>query len=64
VRILIYSFFFIAMPLSSLGQEFQKQDFSIKVGVEEVRIDATVLDRKGRQITDLTAGDLFAIPVQ
>jgi hypothetical protein len=39
------------------GQTPKEQDFSIKVGVEEVRIDATALDRKGRQVPDLTAGD-------
>jgi VWFA-related protein len=35
----------------------QERDFAMKVGVEEVRIDAVVLDNKGRQITDLTADD-------
>jgi VWFA-related protein len=34
-----------------------KQDFSIRVAVEEVRIDAVVVDKKGHQITDLTADD-------
>jgi VWFA-related protein len=29
----------------------------VRVGVEEVRLDAVVLDRKGHQITDLTADD-------
>lgn len=29
----------------------------IRVGVEEVRLDAVVLDKKGRQISDLTADD-------
>jgi hypothetical protein len=38
----------------------QEQPFKIRVNVAEVRIDAVVLDRKGRQITDLTAKD-FAI---
>jgi VWFA-related protein len=38
-------------------KEEPKKDFSIKVGVEEVRIDTLVLDNKGRQITDLTADD-------
>jgi len=33
------------------------QNFTIRIGVEEVRLDAVVLDGKGRQITDLTAGD-------
>jgi VWFA-related protein len=33
------------------------QEFNIQIAVEEVRIDAVVLDGKGRQITDLTAND-------
>jgi VWFA-related protein len=33
------------------------KDFKIMVGVEEVRLDTTVQDKKGRQITDLTADD-------
>jgi VWFA-related protein len=41
----------------ALAQTPQKSDFSIKVGVEEVRIDAVVLDSKGNPITDLTAND-------
>jgi len=35
----------------------EKEDYSIKVGVAEVRIDAIVLDKKGRQITGLTDAD-------
>jgi VWFA-related protein len=46
-----------ALLISALGQEPQEQEFSMKVGVEEVRIDAVVLDSKGRQVTDLTAND-------
>jgi VWFA-related protein len=33
------------------------QNFTIRIGVEEVRLDAVVVDGRGRQITDLTAGD-------
>lgn len=33
------------------------RDFTIRVGVDEVRLDAVVLDWKGRQITDLRAED-------
>ena len=33
------------------------KDFRIRVGVEEVRIDAVVLDNNGHQITDLSAND-------
>ena len=33
------------------------REFTIRIGVEEVRLDAVVLDKKGRQITDLTADD-------
>ncbi len=34
-----------------------KDDFTIKLGVEEVRLDVVVLDRKGRQVSDLTEKD-------
>jgi VWFA-related protein len=33
------------------------RDFTIRVAVEEVRLDAVVLDKKGRPISDLTADD-------
>jgi VWFA-related protein len=33
------------------------KDFRIRVGVEEVRLDAVILDKKGHQVTDLTADD-------
>jgi VWFA-related protein len=42
---------------TAYSQEQPKQDFSIRVGVEEVRIDAVVLDKKGNQVVDLTSGD-------
>jgi VWFA-related protein len=32
-------------------------NFTVRVAVEEVRMDVVVLDRKGRQITNLTAND-------
>jgi VWFA-related protein len=38
-------------------KEESQKEFAIKIGVEEVRIDAVALDSKGRQIPDLTAGD-------
>jgi VWFA-related protein len=37
--------------------ERPEKDFVIRVGVEEVRLDAVVVDKKGHQITDLTADD-------
>ncbi len=37
--------------------EAQEKGFTVRVAVEEVRFDAVVVDKKGRQITDLTAGD-------
>jgi VWFA-related protein len=48
-----------ANPASAVShpKEEPPKDFSLKVAVEEVRIDAVVLDRKGHQITDLTADD-------
>lgn len=33
------------------------KDLTIRIGVEEVRLDAVVVDSKGRAITDLTADD-------
>jgi VWFA-related protein len=39
------------------AQSGEKEDFKIRVGVEEVRLDAVVLDQKGHQITNLTSGD-------
>ena len=62
-------FFWLGFPLSAHTQEIRTTSsnsgdqvektgsFNIQVGVEEVRIDAVVVDGKGRQITDLTAGD-------
>jgi VWFA-related protein len=35
-----------------------EKDFTIRVGVEEVRLDAVILDKNGHQVTDLTADDL------
>jgi VWFA-related protein len=48
---------FMALSAADFAQQDQKQEFSIKVGVEEVRIDTMVLDRKGLQVTDLTVDD-------
>ena len=44
-------------PNFGLQNEKVDDDFKIKVDVKEVRIDATVVDGKGRQVTDLTADD-------
>jgi VWFA-related protein len=41
----------------SNGQNSDEKDFKIRIGVEEVRLDAVVLDRKGSQVTNLTVGD-------
>jgi VWFA-related protein len=48
------------IPSSKIGAAADASSvkgFSIRVSVEEVRIDAVILDGKGRQITDLTADD-------
>lgn len=58
------------MSLASYGQESKappqkgeeqagrtEKDFKVQVAVEEVRLDAVVLDKNGRQITDLAADD-------
>jgi VWFA-related protein len=65
IRAVILSHWFLfltALLLSvftfvSSAEEKQEQNFKIQVSVEEVRIDAVVLDKKGRQIADLTAKD-------
>ena len=41
---------------SDQGQA-QEKGFAVHVAVEEVRLDAVVVDKKGRQVTDLTAVD-------
>ena len=47
------------VPASDENQQTGKteKDFTIRIGIEEVRLDTVVLDQKGRQITDLTADD-------
>lgn len=63
-------FVFLALTIRSNGQQSPASPsagtaqagtadsgFTIRIGVEEVRLDAVVLDEKGRQITDLTAED-------
>jgi VWFA-related protein len=64
------AFFFLGLLLSSHGQENrslpptdgqksgnEEKGFKIRIDVEEVRLDAVVLDKNGHQITDLTADD-------
>ena len=47
-----------ASPAGGLEQKTNpEQDKTIRVAVDEIRIDAVVLNRKGRQITDLEAYD-------
>jgi VWFA-related protein len=52
-------FLVLAAAIPANGQEVGKPDpaFTIRVGVEEVRFDAVVVDAKGRPITDLVAND-------
>ena len=72
VRILhqTLAFFFLGLLISSHGQasrtspqtESQQSEnagkgFKIQIGVEEVRLDTVVLDKKGHQILDLTSDD-------
>ena len=40
-----------------LSESAQTEPFQIKLSVNEVRIDVVVLDKKGNQVTDLTAAD-------
>ena len=47
-------------PVQRFGEQGfgdPQPDFALKVTVREVRIDAVVLDKKGRQVTDLAADD-------
>jgi len=47
-----------ASPVDALEQRAKpEQDITVRVDVDEVRIDAVVLNWRGRQITDLTADD-------
>jgi VWFA-related protein len=55
--IILIGLFLLGLLLFSNAQEKIEEDFKIKISVEEVRIDAMVMDRKGRQITDLTSED-------
>ena len=65
-----FAFFFLGLLISSHGQESRvspqadgqpsentEKSFKIQIGVEEVRLDTVVLDKKGHQIVDLTADD-------
>ena len=55
----------LLLPTASMesSQEYVKQaedagrEFIIRIGVEEVRLDAVILDGNGHQVTDLTAQD-------
>ncbi len=47
----------LGMVTSKDGVGQTEKDFKIRVGVEEVRIDAVVLDSKSHQITDLNANE-------
>jgi VWFA-related protein len=52
----ILLFLFGSIAISD-GQDSGTADFTIRIAVEEVRIDVVALDRKGRQIADLTPDD-------
>jgi VWFA-related protein len=47
----------LALLIAVPAKAFQDRPFAIKVGVEEVRIDVTVLNKQGHQVSDLTAND-------
>ncbi len=65
IGLLILGFFTIANGLENQGSpqsggeqaEKTERDFTVRIAVEEVRIDAVVVDGKGRQIPNLTAAD-------
>jgi VWFA-related protein len=53
---------FVLMSMSNSQENGASENaFLIRVGVEEVRLDAVVLNKKGLQITDLGAGDFEII---
>ncbi len=62
-RALVFiGFFVLGVTILRHGQDTSasaqaRDDFKIQIGVEEVRLDAVVLDGKDRQVTDLTADD-------
>jgi VWFA-related protein len=47
--------FWTDIPIQKTGE--RDGEFKIRITVDEVRLDAVVLDSKGRQVTDLTAED-------
>lgn len=63
-------FFMICFAVASMGRDSQssspggagqqaaaEKEFTVRIAVEEVRLDVVVLDGKGRQIPNLTAAD-------
>jgi VWFA-related protein len=44
-------------PQKAPAQAAQEKEFTIQVSVDEVRIDAVVVDKNGKQVTNLTADD-------
>jgi hypothetical protein len=64
IRYIAYSFFCTMAAMTVLfgqapvaGVQTESRNFAVKVDVDEVQLDAVVLDWRGRQITDLTADD-------
>jgi hypothetical protein len=55
LSLMLIALFGLTIPSNGQGNQPSDIDYKIQVGVEEVRLDAVVLDRKGRQITDLSA---------
>jgi hypothetical protein len=62
-RALVFiGFFVLGVTILRHGQDNSasaqaRDDFKIQIGVEEVRLDAVVLDGNDRQVTDLTTDD-------
>lgn len=58
VRIVLYIAGLLAgIPAAMNGQNSPEIDSAIRISVEEVRVDAVVLDKKEHQVSGLTAGD-------
>jgi VWFA-related protein len=47
----------ISPPNGGRQVEQIEKDFNVRIGVEEVRLDAVVLDKAGHQVSDLSADD-------
>jgi len=66
VRLVFGGLIWLNLTISVQGEQKQnllqtkeetEKPYTLSIAVEEVRLDTIVLDKKGRQIVDMTAGD-------